>query len=157
MPVGNWAAAELCTDADILALEATWLNWTKDTSKWRASAKSEIERKLRYILRQREIETDEPDVLNLIPNPDVFKAAATFKAIELCCVSNITISGDGWDAKAKHYKKEFDEEFEVATAMMSFDFDESGTIDDTEKYQVDSSVRFSRGGGVLPLAPEDVE
>lgn len=158
MSVGDWSLEVLCSDADIIAREATWLNWTDDTQRWIASAKDAIERKLRHAFRDRELATSATDVLDLIGNPEVLKAAAVCKAIEMCCQSNITMVGDTWEAKMKYWARGFDDEFEMALGMIAFDTDESGAIDDTEKYQVSPGPTLTRGGALPQIdETEDVD
>lgn len=147
----DWSALELCGDSDVLALESNYLNFTTNSSHWRASAKADIERRLRYNFRDRELATQASDVLDLISNPEVLKAAAACKTIELCARNNIAMVGDAWSEKARIYGKEFDREFSEALGMIDFDENEDNAIDDSEKYNVKPGIRLTRGGG-LPSA-----
>lgn len=140
-----WADISLCTDGDIIAKESSWPQWTTDSDAWRAEAKSEIETRLRHLFRERELMTEATEVLDLIANPEVLTRAAAYMALHLCANSNITAPGDTWALKAKTYEEKFDPEFDRAVDMIQFDEDESGTIEESEKYQVTTGVRFGRG------------
>jgi hypothetical protein len=155
MPISDWSAATLCTDADILGYESTWLDWTNDTARWRAKAKAEIEIRLRHAMRDRELETDADDVLDLIANPEIFVRPACFFALALCAQNNTVQKDDTWAFKSAHYEKQADEAMGLSMEMIEFDQDESGTIDDSEKYQVGTGVTFTRGGGIFPPASEE--
>lgn len=149
MPVNDWSATTLCIDADLIDKETDWPDWTTFGDTFRAEAKRQIEKALRFAYRKRELATDEADVLDLISNPEELKDAAVYKTLELVAQDNIVVDGDRWTLKAKHYAKEFDKEWSRAVAMLHFDADESGTIEDEEKYTGRMGVRLSRGGGVL--------
>jgi len=144
-----WADTTLCTDGDIIGFESSWPEWTTDADAWRAKSKAQIEKRLRFILRERELLTDATEVLDLIANPEVFQDAACYIALALCATNNTTHPQDAWAAKAKLYDDKFTDEFDRAVEMMAFDEDESGAIDDSEKYQVTGAVRFSRGGPLI--------
>lgn len=145
----TWASIVLCTDGDIVAYESSWPQWTTDTDSWRAKAKAEIEKRLRHVLKERELLTDAAEVLDLIGNPAVLTDAACYMALHLCANNNIMVPQDMWALKAKTYEDKFDAEFERAVTMLEFDADESGAIDDSEKYQISGAVRFGRGGPLI--------
>jgi hypothetical protein len=150
----SWSTATLCTDADLLGFEATWLEWTSDADAWRAKAKQQIEKRLRYLLRARELETAAAEVLDLILNPSVLRDAACYMTFALVAQSNMTHPQDAWAAKLKHYGELFMLEMDQAVEMIEFDADESGTIDDSEKYRLTGAVRFTRGGS-MPVSDDE--
>lgn len=144
--MATWAQTDLCSDADILGFESTWLSWTQEPASWRAQAKAVIEEKLRYTLKDRELATQAADVLDLVGNTDALRHIACYKSIELCARSKITNGADVWSEKARYYDYKFEKEIGAAIEMLSFDADESGTIEDSEKYQVTGAIEFTRGG-----------
>jgi len=143
-----WANIQLCTDGDVAGYESSWpAQWTTDSDSWRAQAKIEIEDRLRHLFRERELVTEAPDVLDLVDNPAVLASAAACMTLHLCAKSNtINPPGDVWAYNAKFYEDKFNDEWERAADMIAFDADESGTIEESEKYQVNTGVRFGRGG-----------
>ena len=149
MAIGDWSALVLCNDTDLARFESNVLEWVRSqgTAKhWRDTAKRLIGNRLRSDLRDTELATDEADVLDLISNPEVLTDAASFLALNLIATDKMVHPGDTWAAKAVAYQDKFDQEFPVAVSMLHVDKDESGAIDDTEKYNVTLGVRFTRGG-----------
>ena len=148
MPLTAWSDVVLCTEADVLQWEANWLDWTKNPQAWRAKAKDVLAQRLRVHLREQELATDAAEVLDLLGNPEVLKDPACMQTLALAAESNKLAPGDYWTEKAALYRGLFERELEQALAMLSVDIDESGDIDDTEKYTAVERVRLTRGGAV---------
>jgi hypothetical protein len=145
--ISDWGATELCTDADLRGYESSW-PWgdDHDSKRYRDSAKQHIERKLRVSLASIELATDEADVLDLISNPEVLTPAACYLTF-VRAAEDLIPSGESLYAyKRDRYQIEFDKEFTLSVALLHLDTDESGTIEDTEKYNVRIGPQFTRGG-----------
>lgn len=147
MAVGDWSAAVLCRDSDLREYESSW-PWgdDHDSRRYRDKAKEHIERELRVALAELEVATDESDALDLVSNPEVLTPAACCLTFALAAEDNVTGEGDGWTRKQRHYQDEFEKEFKLSVALLHTDTDESGTIEDTEKYNVGLGTEFTRGG-----------
>ena len=147
----DWSAIELCIDADLREFETDVLQWTgaeSSAAKWRRKAKDLIDARLRLRFKQVEIDTDVDDVLDLIGNPEVLKDAACYRTLHLLANDISTAPGDLYAEKAAMYYGLFKEEIEIAVSMLHLDLDESGVIDDSEKYTGAqyTGVRLKMGG-----------
>jgi hypothetical protein len=143
----DWSATDLCTDGDLIEYESKW-PWgdDHDSARYRNKAKEHIERKLRVTLAETELATEIADVLDLISNPEVLTPAACYLTFVRAAEDLTFGEGDVYDQKKKHYQDEFDREFELSAALLHVDVDESGTIEDVEKYNVSIGPTFTRGG-----------
>jgi hypothetical protein len=138
--------SDLCLDKDIIAIEAQALAYAEQygsLQRWRDLAREDIETRLRSMLREKEILTDAADVLDLVFNYEALEKAASFLSLHYQ-FSEMSTGQDFWAVKAAHYQNKFDTEWPIAVGLLHFDLDESGTIDDTEKYTIKRDVRFSR-------------
>lgn len=138
--------SDLCLDKDIIEIEGQALQHAENygnLQRWRDLAREDIETRLRSILRAREIETEADNVLDLILNHEELEKAASFLSLHYQ-FSEMSTGSDFWAIKAGHYQGKFDTEWGLAVGLLSFDLDESGTIEDSEKYNIRSGVRFSR-------------
>lgn len=152
MPISDWSAATLCLDTDCIAEETRVLNWNdgEGMSKWRGQAKDNIGDRLRHMLRQQtvdmdiDIETD--DILNHIMSYEPLRQLAVYMTIHLLSKNMIINPGDLYDQKSRDYYSLFGDEWTRAVEMLHLDTDESGTIDNTEKFNVVRDIKFIRGG-----------
>lgn len=149
MAVGDWSATDLCTDGDISRFESDFDKWvqTRGSGKhWRDTAKELIGDRLRASLKDLELATDTGvEVLDFISNPEELKNAACYKTLQLVANDNVVNPGDRWTQKAIYYSDLFDDIFDEAVKMLHIDQDESGTIEDSEKYSGSIDVKFQRG------------
>jgi hypothetical protein len=149
MAISDWSATDLCSDGDILRFESDFNDWVASRGSgqfWRDTAKELIADKLRASLIDTEMVTDETDVLDLISNPEVLKNVACYKTLQVVANDNVVNPGDRWTQKAIYYSDLFDDGFDDAVAMLHIDLDESGTIEDSEKYRGSVDIKFERGG-----------
>jgi hypothetical protein len=147
MPISDWSAATLCTDADLVEKESTVLQWTRrqgDCKKWRDLAKEHIGDKLRFALKQVEIDTDADEVLDLIADYTVLKKVAVSYTLYLIANDVMTSPEDYYSAKAAHYLQLYRDEWDECAGMISLDTDEDGSISDSEKYNMRTGVKFNR-------------
>lgn len=148
MPLPNdWAAADLCVDADVRSREINAQKWAKGEGSldhWRKEGKKHIASKLRYALRQEQRDVSADDVLDLINSYEPLRLSAVFITLHLLFNDMMTNGGDVWAAKAAHYLDEFDKEFPKAVAQLDLDIDESSTITTGEQGNVDMSVKLKR-------------
>lgn len=148
MAVGDWSATTLCLDSDLIGHESRVLSWSADEPgcrKWRDLAKEQIGNKLRFTLKDIELATDIDEVLDLISNPEELKTVACYLSLHLLANDCMKDTGDYYNAKAAFYLGQFDKEYSAAVSMLHVDTDEGGSIDDTEKYNVDTGVKMTRG------------
>jgi hypothetical protein len=146
--IGDWSAAVLCTDEDLRSLETNVLQWVAaegSASYFRQSAKDQIEAELRQSFRNTDLETDSPDVLDLIADVTPLKYAAIYLTLHLVC-NNCSAGGDQWEKKAEMYWGKYKEALPGAIGMLSLDIDQSGVVDIGEKYYLTQGVRMTRGG-----------
>jgi len=147
MAIGDWSAAILCLDKDLVEWESQVLAWARSEGsckKWRDKAKEVIEQKLRHALRQVELDTDEDDVLDLIADVTPLNHSACFMTLHLLANDKSIGSGDQWSVKSEMYYRKFQDNWPQALGLISIDVDESGTLEDGEKYNV-GGVTFVRG------------
>jgi len=147
MAINDWSDGVLCVDSDLEEYESNIQEWVSNfgsCEKWRIKAKDEIEQRLRHGLRQIEIDTDEDDVLDLISSYDPLKNPACFMTLHLLCNDLSTNSADHWATKSEMYYRKFQDSWPIALGLIHLDIDESGTIEDDEKYNV-PGVTFVRG------------
>ena len=147
MAIGDWSATALCEDADLIDFESDVLAWVQSTQgsavKYRDKAKHIIGERLKHAFRQIEIDTEEDEVLDLIASVDPLKNAACYLTLHLIC-NDCSVGGDHWAGKAEMYYQKYNDEMPYALGLLSIDLDESGTIEDVEKYNV-SGIEFQRG------------
>jgi hypothetical protein len=144
-----WADTDLNLDRDLIEYETdavTWFGAQGSGAKWRSTAKNTIAQRLRQNLKSIEVQTDASEVLDLIGNPEVLKPAACFLTLHLIAFDRLTSTGDLWDRKAEVYYAKFEAEMATALALLELDLDESGTIEDSEKYAAPRGVTFKHGG-----------
>ena len=144
-----WADTTLCIDADLQEFETDVLQWTSSqavTSKWRSKAKDLIGERLDLQLRDIETATDAADVKDLIGNPTVLKTSACYMTLHLLANDVSHAAGDLYDRKAEVYFGKYAKSIEDAIALLSIDLDESGTIEDSEKYAAPTGVTLKHGG-----------
>ena len=144
--MAGWPA-DLCLDKDVIAIEGNALKYAEqfgDLQRWRDLAREDIEKRLRSILREKELETEADDVLDLILNYTVLEKAAAFLSLHYQFSEMSTSGQDFWASKAVHYQDKFEKEWSIASGLLNFDTDESGTIEDSEKYNIRTGVKFSR-------------
>jgi hypothetical protein len=149
MAISDWSTVELCVDSDLLEFETDALNWVGaegDAGVWRVKAKEMIGEKLDHTLKQIEIATDEAEVKDLIGNPEKLKNTACYLTLHLIANDKMLAPGDLFDRKAEMYWGKYRDEYGLAVALLSIDLDESGAIDDTEKYVAPSGVTLKHGG-----------
>lgn len=147
MAIGNWGDAVLCRDKDLSEFETNVLRWVQgrgSAEKWISKAKDLIAQKLRYSLRTVELATDEDDVLDLIADITPLKDAACYLSLHLIC-NDASTGADGWAQKAEMYWHKWEKEWPQALGLVSLDTDESGTLEDSEKYNVNTGVTLVRG------------
>lgn len=145
----DWTTTVLCIDADLVEFETDVLAWTGQEAvakKWRAKAKDMIGLRLDLRLRDTEKATDIADVKDLIGNPSVLKDAACYLTLHLLANDVSHAEGDLYDRKAQMYWGKYEPELERALALLSIDTDESGTIEDSEKYGAPTGITFKHGG-----------
>lgn len=144
MAIGNWSAAELCQDGDLVNVESQCMDWVSGGAKrYRDEAKRQIGQRLHRIFKDIELATDEAEVLDLIESVEPLLTAAIFLTLHLLC-NDCSSGGDFYENKAALYLHKFDEEWPDALGMLNVDTDESGTIEDSEKYNVTTGVTFRR-------------
>lgn len=139
--------ADLCLDKDIIAIEGGVLGYAEqygNLERWRDLAREDIEKRLRSILKEKELVTDAADVLDLIDNPEELEKSAAFLSLHYQFSEMSTSGQDFWASKAVHYQDKFEKEWAISVGLLHFDLDESGTIEDSEKYSIRKDVRFSR-------------
>jgi hypothetical protein len=147
----DWSNSTLCVDADLLQFESNVLSWTKakgDAGKWRATAKTVIEHRLRSQFRALEIKLElgkDDDVLDLISSVSPLNIAACYFTLHLLATDCTMSVGDHYDANGQLYLAKFEEEWPRALGMLSVDTDESGEIGTAEKYNVQTGATFVRG------------
>ena len=141
----SWADATLATYQDVLDRYANAYDLTGETveadqqakiEEYIGKAKDKIGRLLDVELRPRwaEIGVDSAtDLKDLINNPDVFKHACVAWTLRLMFQDNSTQLEDFYDKMQDEFEKEFREEMNIAVALVEFDYDQSGDIEDDEK------------------------
>lgn len=145
----DWSAIDLCLDADLREFETDVLQWAGtegSAGKWRDKAKDLIGQRLDVRLKDVEIATDIADVKDLIGNPAVLKDAACYRTLHLLANDVSQAAGDLYDRKAEMYLHLYEEEMPIAASLLSIDLDESGTIEEHEKYAAPTGVRLKHGG-----------
>lgn len=112
-----------------------------------AFAKSRIGKLLRVRLRQKILEMNlaaDVDILDYIANPDVLKDAAVAYTLYLLFES-ASMSDDGYYyGMAANFQKFYREEFDIAFALIEFDENASGAIEQEEAAVGQSGTRFYR-------------
>lgn len=149
MALTAWTDVELCIDADLVEFETNVLQWTGArgvAKKWREKAKDIIGQKIDLRLRTIEIATDAAEVKDLLGNPEVFKDSACYRTLHLIANDASIAPGDLYDRKAEMYLGLYDQEIENALALLHIDTDESGTIEDEEKYNAPTGITLKHGG-----------
>lgn len=149
MAIGDWSAAVLCIDADLVEFETDVVQWTgteASATKWRAKAKDLIGERIDFSFKEIELATDEDDVKDLISNPERLKDAACYLTLHLLANDISIAQADLYDRKAEMYLAKFEDVFPRAVSMLHVDIDESGTIEDAEKYIAPTGVTFRHGG-----------
>ena len=149
MAISDWSATDLCIDADLVEFETDVLQWTGQEAgagKWRSKAKDMIGQRLDFTLKDVEIATDETDVKDLISNLDRLRDSACYLTLHLLANDVSVAQGDLYDRKAVMYLGKYEDELPRALALLHVDTDESGTIEDSEKYNVESGVTLRHGG-----------
>ena len=149
MAISDWSATELCIDADLVVKETDVLQWTgnqQGAQKWRDDAKEMIGHRLDFALKEIEIATDETDVKDLISNLGQLKNPAVYLSLHLLANDVSAAPGDLYDHKAQMYLGKYEDELPRAIALLHVDTDESGTIEDTEKYNAPTGVTLKLGG-----------
>lgn len=152
MGIITWADETLCTDADCVNEETRVTRWNNGESlkRWRDLAKDKIGERLRHLFRQRtvdmdiDIETD--DILNHIYSYEPMRTAAVYMSIHLMCKNSTVNPGDLYDQKSRDYWGLFTDEWPRAIEMLHMDIDQSGTIEDIEKFNVMRGITARRGG-----------
>ncbi len=149
MAVGDWSDTDLCIDADLIEFETDVLQWTGTEgggSKWRSKAKDMIGQRLDFSLKEIELGTEEADVKDLIDNPERLADAACYLSLHLLANDVTVAQGDLYDRKAEMYLAKYENELPRAISLLAIDIDESGTIEDAEKYIVPTGVTLRHGG-----------
>lgn len=145
----DWTDTTLCIDADLAEFESDVLQWTGDhavAEKWRRKAKEMIGQRLDLRLRDIELSTEIADVKDLIGNPEVLKDAACYLTLHLLANDVSHGQGDLYDRKAEMYFSKYEPELNRALQLVHVDTDESGTIEDSEKYGMPTGSEFKHGG-----------
>lgn len=111
-----------------------------------AKAKKNIGRKLDLTLSSKYAgkEFDAPDMKDLIINPSVLKESAVADCLRLMFEDAESAEDDYNNLKKRSFEKEFREEYNIATALIIFDEDESGSGDKSEKTQGFGNNTFVR-------------
>lgn len=156
MAVGDWSEITLATAADVVeryerARELTGVAGGAAQDAAIADklnfAKSRIGKLLNVRLRPKIAELDLPaevDILDHIANPEILKDAAVTYALYLLFES-ASLSDDGYYySMAANYQKHYREEFDIAFALLQFDENSSGTIEQNEAAAGQSATRFYR-------------
>lgn len=148
MAISTWSTTDLCLDKDLVAIEQNVLKWCApdgSAERWRAEAKRRIGEKLRRGLHAEQKAATESEVLNLIENPEALLTAACFLTLHLIANDKMTHPQDYYAAKSVFYLGEFNSEWPGAKSDLNYDTDESGTISDSEKFNVRTGVEIERG------------
>ena len=147
----DWSAIELCVDGDLFEVETNSVRWVSregDASIWRAKAKELIGNRLKITLNS--IATAEAttvdDVRDLIANPEELKIAAVYLTFHLIASDKMKAPGDFYDTKARQYYQMYEDELGRALQLINIDTDESGTIEDSEKYNTPTGATIRLGG-----------
>jgi hypothetical protein len=147
----DWSAADICLDKDLSAIESRAISWGKnqgDLSTARDAAKDDMESRLRSTLHEKALlllESDSStDVLDLIEDYAPLRKAASYLSLYYLCNDLMVDPSDLFTAKAAHYLDRFGEEFPKAVKRLSFDSDESGSIESGENYNITTGVKFTR-------------
>ena len=149
MAISDWSATDLCIDADLVEFETDVLQWVGQEAgagKWRSKAKDMIGERLDFTLKDVEMATDETDVKDLISNLSRLKNAACYLTLHLLANDVSVAQSDFYDRKAEMYLAKYEDELPRATALLHVDVDESGTIEDEEKYVVPTGITLRHGG-----------
>lgn len=149
MAVGDWSATDLCIDADLIEFESDVLQWTgpeAGAGKWRSKAKDLIGQRLDFSLKDIELATDEADVKDLISNSARLKDSACYLSLHLLANDVSVAQGDLYDRKAEMYLAKFENDYPRSVSLLHVDIDESGTIEDAEKYIAPTGVTLRLGG-----------
>lgn len=151
MAINSWADADLCNDADCVKEESRILDWNDNQglARYRALAKEKIGIRLAAILRNEKVlmdlEVDE-SVLDHIYSYDPLKTPVVHLTIYLLCKDKIMNPGDLYDEKSRDHYRLYQEEFNTAVDSLSLDFDESGTLEASEQFNIHRRVSLKRGG-----------
>jgi hypothetical protein len=143
----DWAASDLCVDADMVARERKAQTWGKaegSLTHWRHEGKKHMASKLKYALREQQRDVDADEILDLINDYEPLRLSAVFISLHLMFNDLMANGGDVFAAKAGHYLDQFNEEFPKAVAQLDLDLDESGTITTGEQGNINMSVKLKR-------------
>lgn len=149
-PVGDWTAATLCTEADVVAIydRATHLlHAGQAIDDFIALAKAEIGTQLDADLKAQREEIPKSaaaDLKDNIANAAVFRDAAVNYTLYLLFAKNVTEEGAYHEAQRNFYLGEYQRCYRRAFHLMEFDVDNSGVIDDDEAAGGPSPYRFYR-------------
>lgn len=149
MSVGDWSTEILCIDADLMEFETDVVQWTGTEGsavKWRSKAKDIIGERIDFSFKEIELATEIADVKDLISNPERLKDCACYLSLHLLANDISVAQGDLYDRKAEMYMAKFEDALGRALSMLHVDVDESGTIEDAEKYIAPTGVTFKHGG-----------
>lgn len=155
MAVGDWSEATLCdyddvrdeyADVGALTGETVTNNQNTVITAYIAKAKVYIGRKLDVILRARHGNEDYTvtDLKDLISNPEELLAASVAHTLHLLFKDNENSPDDYNAYKAEQYRLKFKDDFSDGAALLRFDADESGDIDQEEKAVGIGANRFYR-------------
>jgi hypothetical protein len=145
----DWSATDLCIDADLVEFEGDVLDWVGDegsAGKWRDKAKELIGERLDLHLRSIEIDTDTADVKDLVSNLGQLKNSACYLSLHLLALDVSHGAADMYDRKAEIYMSKYEAALQTALALLHVDTDESGTIEDSEKYGMPTGITLKHGG-----------
>lgn len=143
----TWSTITLCTDSDMTRFESSAVTWAASkggAAHYRQTAKDLIEARLRLHFKALALRITGSEVLDLISSVGPLRDAAVFLSLHLLCNDCSVAEGDLFDTKARMYWSKFQTEWPLCLGLVSVDEDESGAIDDSERYNVETGVRFVR-------------
>lgn len=150
--VGDWSNATLATNADVIRRYPRAEDLTGKVAGQKASiddrltdAKAHIGRILQARLREKIIAMDlaaTVEILDYISNPEVFKEAAVAWALYLMFEAALHSNEGHYFEMKDAFFAEFDRQFQLGFALMKFDGDNDGAIDQDEAGAGLSGTRF---------------
>lgn len=151
MGIITWSDVVLCTDADCINEELRAAKWNngEPLTRWRDLAKDKLGERMRHMLRQRAVDMGldvTEDILDHIYSYDPIRTAAVYMTFHVMCKNSTINPGDLFDQKSRDYLSLFNDEWGRAVEMLHLDVDESGTIEDIERYNIVRGVTAKRGG-----------
>lgn len=150
MAISDWDAITLCTDADCLKEEQRIIQWNdnRPLNSYRDHAKEKIGIRLKSALQSEQVAMDldlDENILNHLYPLTALKTATVHLTIHLICRDLMVASQDLYDTKARDHYALYNEEIKRAMDSMHLDYDESGSIEDSEQFNVNTNTLLKRG------------